>query len=352
MKIRKQWAACLLLLAAGLLFCGCASSSGEEQPAPDGKAKLKVVATIFPPCDFVRQIGGDYVEVTQLLKPGMEAHSYEPSPRDIIRITQSDLFLYAGGESDVWVEEILAGNDADVASYSLLEWVDPLEEETVEGMQVTGHHHEHGEAEHGPDGAGEAHDHEAETDGHYHDAVHLEEEEYDEHVWTSCANAILLVEKIRDTMCELDPDRSEIYMRNAEVYLMQLEKLDEEYREMAEGAKRKVLIFGDRFPFLYLVRTYGLEYYAAFPGCSSETEPNAATIAFLTDKVREGNIPVIFRLELSNGKIAESIAETTGAETEVLHSCHTLTKEEQERGETYLSLMRQNLEALRKALYE
>ena len=173
----------MIVFTAGLLLTGCSAVPKEAEPAPDGKEKVQVVTTIFPPCDFVRQIGGEYVEVTQLLKPGMEAHSYEPSPADIIRITKSDLFLYAGGESDVWVEEVLDGNDAQVTACSLLDWVDPLEEETTEGMQVTGHHHEHEEGE---------------TDG-----VHLEEAEYDEHVWTSPVNAKLLVENIRDMLISI-----------------------------------------------------------------------------------------------------------------------------------------------------
>ena len=330
MKRFRQRMLLFFIMTAGLLLTGCSAVRQEAGPAPDGGERVRVAATIFPPCDFVRQIGGEYVDVVQLLKPGMEPHSYEPSPADIIRIMDSDLFLYAGGESDVWVEEILEGSDRAPVSCSLLDWVDPLEEETSEGMQVKEHHHEHAEGE---------------TDG-----VHLEETEYDEHVWTSPVNAQLLVEQIRDVLISLDPGREEIYEKNAAAYLEELRALDEDYRQMTENAKRKTLVFGDRFPFLYLVRTYGLEYYAAFPGCSGESEPSAATIAFLTDQVEEEGIPVVFQLELSNGRVADAIAEAAGAETEILHSCHTLTVSEAERGETYLSLMRRNLEALRHAL--
>lgn len=330
MKRFRQRMLLFFIMTAGLLLTGCSAVRQEAGPAPDGGERVRVAATIFPPCDFVRQIGGEYVDVVQLLKPGMEPHSYEPSPADIIRIMDSDLFLYAGGESDVWVEEILEGSDRAPVSCSLLDWVDPLEEETSEGMQVKEHHHEHAEGE---------------TDG-----VHLEETEYDEHVWTSPVNAQLLVEQIRDVLISLDPCREEIYEKNAAAYLEELRALDEDYRQMTENAKRKTLVFGDRFPFLYLVRTYGLEYYAAFPGCSGESEPSAATIAFLTDQVEEEGIPVVFQLELSNGRVADAIAEAAGAETEILHSCHTLTVSEAERGETYLSLMRRNLEALRRAL--
>ena len=330
MKRFRQRMLLFFIMTAGLLLTGCSAVRPEAGPAPDGGERVRVAATIFPPCDFVRQIGGEYVDVVQLLKPGMEPHSYEPSPADIIRIMDSDLFLYAGGESDVWVEEILEGSDRAPVSCSLLDWVDPLEEETSEGMQVKEHHHGHAEGE---------------TDG-----VHLEETEYDEHVWTSPVNAQLLVEQIRDVLISLDPGREEIYEKNAAAYLEELRALDEDYRQMTENAKRKTLVFGDRFPFLYLVRTYGLEYYAAFPGCSGESESSAATIAFLTDQVEEEGIPVVFQLELSNGRVADAIAEAAGAETEILHSCHTLTVSEAERGETYLSLMRRNLEALRHAL--
>lgn len=336
---------CVVFVFSLLLLTGCGRyGQGEtaQDTAPDGRAKVQVITTIFPPFDFVRRVGGEYVEVNMLLKPGMEAHSYEPTPRDIIRITESDLFLYAGGESDVWVEELLKGNDAEVRSYSLLSWVDPLEEESLEGMQTRGHYHDG----HDHEGRGEEFSAALEAE----QGTHLEEGEYDEHVWTSPANAILIVEKIRDTLISLDPERAAVYEKNAGDYLEELEQLDADYREVTEQAKRHTLVFGDRFPFLYLVRNYGLSYYAAFPGCSSETEPSAATIAFLTDEVEEEQIPVVFRLELSNGKVAEAIAEVTGTETAMLHSCHTLTREEMERGETYLSLMRQNLEQLDKAL--
>lgn len=366
MKGNRRHVLTLTMLFFCFLFCGCAAGKNDgPETAPDGAPKLQVVGTIFPPCDFVRQIGGDYVEVTQLLKPGMEAHSYEPSPRDVIRIAESDLFLYAGGESDVWVEELLAGNDGNTTACSLLAWVEPLEEETREGMQVSGgHHHSHEKEDLWE---GEAHDgdfHEEENthgeenthrEGTYHGETSAHggvrlEGEYDEHVWTAPANAYLLVERIRDEMIALDPDRAWIYESNAEAYLGRLRELEAEYAETLASVGRRTLVFADRFPFLYLVRSYGLEYYAAFPGCSPQTEPAAATIAFLTDRVRQEEIPVIFYQESSDGRIAEAIAEMTGAKTRILHSCHTLTREEEERGESYLSLMERNLEMLKEAL--
>lgn len=342
-KSGKWLLCCLMIGLACFLVSGCKlSEKTESRIAPDGSPKLQVVATIFPPYDFVRQIGGEYVEVYQLLKPGMEAHSFEPTPRDIIRVMESDLFLYAGGESDVWVEELLSGMDGEFRSCSLLDWVEPLEEETREGMQVRGDHHGHGgEESHGEE---ERHPDDVPQEGVLLDG------EYDEHVWTAPANAILLVEQIRDEMITLDPARAEIYRANAEQYLQSLRELEKEYAFVLGKAQRRVLLFADRFPFLYLARRYGLDYYAAFPGCSPETEPSASTIAFLTDRVEEEGLPLILYLESSNGKIARAIGEATDTEIAVLHSCHTLTREEEEAGETYLSLMKKNLKILDKAL--
>ena len=302
----------ILMIITILTACG---GTDKKTADPD---KLQIVTTIYPPYDFVKNIGGDLVELTMLLKPGMESHSYEPTPADIIRIMNSDVFLYAGGESDVWVEDLLGAGETDTQAYALLDWVDPIEEETVEGMQTKGHSHEHEEEE--------ACDHEHDSDG----AVHLHEEEYDEHVWTSPQNAMLIVGKIRDIFCSLDPANAEVYQNNAGIYLNKLEELDRTFRDLTANARRNTLIFGDRFPLLYFVRTYGLEYYAAFPGCSMETEPSASMVAFLTQKVKEEQVPVIFYLELSNGKIAEAIAECTGAQTAVFYSGHAITADDLE----------------------
>lgn len=339
---------CLLLLLVLVLTAGCSANTGGGTEAASDK--LQVVTTIFPPCDFVKNIGGDRVEVTMLLKPGMESHSYEPTPKDIIKIMNCDLFLYAGGESDVWVEELLAGNDREVRSKALLDWVDPLEEEHAEGMQIKAHGHDHDHEEE-QDHEGEAdHDHENDSSEQHSHAVHLEEEEYDEHVWTSPKNAMVIVDEICSQLSELDPENAAFYRANADAYKEELKALDSAFEEVVAGASRKEVVFGDRFPLLYFVKTYGLEYYAAFPGCSMETEPSAATIAFLTEKVREDEIPVVFYLEMSNGKIADAIAEAAGAETAVFYSGHAITAADMANGENYLSLMYKNVETLKKAL--
>ncbi len=321
-----------------MLFAGCGQRITDSTvPDADGTAgsekKLQIVTTIFPPYDFARQIAGEKAQITMLLKPGMESHSYEPTPADIIKIMNSDIFLYAGGESDVWVEELLEGNDGHTQSYALLDWVDPLEEETSEGMQVREHDHAH-----------------IQEEGDY--AVHLEDTEYDEHVWTSPQNAMVIVEKLCRVMEEADPQNASVYESNTEEYERKLKELDEAFREVVDRAKRKTLVFGDRFPLLYFVKTYGLDFYAAFPGCSMETEPSAATIAFLTDEVKAEKIPVVFRLEMSNGKIAQAIAEATGAKTAVFYSGHSITADDLAAGEDYLSLMYRNVETLKEALWE
>lgn len=343
-----------LALSAALSGCG-RLPEGSASRAPDEK-RLRIVTTIFPPYDFARRIGGENVEVTMLLKPGMESHSYEPTPVDIMTIMNSDIFIYAGGESDVWVEELLEGNDRRVESYALLDWVDPLEEETAEGMQVKGHDHDHADEDHAGEEA-ENGEHTAPDEpengndaAHGSGAVHLDESEYDEHVWTSPKNAVVIVETLCGIMSEKDPAHAAVYAENAASYSEELKELDGAFEAVVERSGRRTLVFGDRFPLLYFVKTYGLDYYAAFPGCSMETEPSAATIAFLTDKVKQEQIPVIFYLEMSNGKIAEAIAETTGAKTMVFYSGHSISAEDLAAGEDYLSLMYRNVEALRTAL--
>jgi zinc transport system substrate-binding protein len=310
--MRKQ--AVLLLLACCLLaFSACGS---RKAPADEG---LQVVVSAFPEYSLAKAVGGDLVEVTLLLKPGMEAHSYEPTPQDILAIRGAKLFIYGGGESDVWADRLLASGDlGDTKVLALMDHALLRREETQEYMTV--------------EEAGE------------------EGDEYDEHVWTSPKNMILLTEAVRDALTELDPANAEDYKMLSDGYIGQLEALDGRLRELAETSKRKLLVFGDRFPFLYLVREYGLEYAAAFPGCSGETDANPATVAHLIDTVREAGIPVVFKCDLSAGKLADTIAEAAGAKVLTLYSVHTVSKDDFDAGTGYLALMEKNPEALREAL--
>ena len=315
----------LSLLLAGVLLlgalCGCSAPAEQEEG-------LSVVATIFPQYDFARQVMGSSDDLTMLLRPGQEVHSYEPTPQDIIAIQNCDLFIYVGGESDAWIEDVLEGMDTShMVILSLMDLVDPLEEDTDSVLENPEEHsHEDGEA------------------------THLHEEEYDEHVWTSPKNAMLITQAICDALCDIDPSNAQIYRQNTAAYLEQLEELDQDFREVIGSASRDTLIFGDRFPLLYFVREYGLNYYAAFPGCASETEPSAATVARLIDLVREEQVPVVYQIELSNGNIARSIADSSGAKVETFYTCHNITRDDFNAGETYLSLMERNVNSLKEAL--
>lgn len=321
-KLNKYFIFGIVMLLAMLTFSACKDKNkGKENKVDEGK--MNVVATIFPEYDFLRQIAGDHINLTMLLKPGAESHSFEPTPKDIKNIEHANLFVYVGGDSDSWVESILESIDTtDTKIVTLMDCVDLVEEETVEGMTP--------EAEEAGDGE--------------------EEVEYDEHVWTSPKNAIVIVQKLCDALCEIDPANKEDYIRNTNDYTKKLENLDQEFKEVVDTAKRKEIIVGDRFPFRYLVEEYGLTYYAAFPGRSTDTEANAATIAVLTDKVKEDAIPVVFHIELSNGKICDSICEETGAKSEQLNAVHNVTKEDFEAGITYLDMMEHNVHVLKEAL--
>ena len=312
--------AVLVLLSA---LSGCGPQVEQDE------SKVQVVSTLFPYYDFARQIGGDRVEVTLLLSPGRESHSFEPTPLDVIRISEADVFLYNGGEGEVWVDETMDAYDApDQVVCRMMDYVDVLEEELVEGMEAEGgHDHDH-------------EDHEEDSD----------EIEYDEHIWTSPVNAKLLAQAVCDALTEADPEGADYYAANLAAYDEDLTELDEAFRQVVAEGKRDILVFGDRFPLLYFCKTYGLRYRAAFQGCSSDTEPSVKTLAYLIDKINEEHIPVVYHLELSSEAITNVICESTGAKSLQFHSCHNLSREDFEQGATYLSLMWQNVEALKEGL--
>lgn len=340
-------------LILGMMLTGCGMSGrqteqngGKEQNKVENE-KISVVATIFPQYDFVRQIAGENVELKMLLKPGEETHSYEPTPQDIIAIQNSDLFIYVGGENDAWVEDILESMpDNGRKTLKLVDCVDTVEEEHVEGMkEERGHDHDEDDAEHEVEHEEDEADHEEHGQEETH-SVH----EIDEHVWTSPLNAVKIVEQIKEELCEIDSENAPDYEKNAEAYVAQLKELDQEFQHVVDHSKRKLMIFGDRFPFRYFAEAYGLDYYAAFSGCASDTEPSAATMAFLINKVQDENIKTVLKMELSNENIAKAIAEATNADVKEFYSCHNLTAEQFADGETYLSLMEKNVETLREVL--
>ena len=302
----------LLALALSLSLCACAAP-GEK--ADDGK--LQIVTTLFPYYDFARAIAQDRADVTLLLSPGREAHSFEPTPLDAVTISEADVFLYNGGEGEYWVEGMLdaAGEHIAVAS-RMMDYVDALNEEYVEGMQgADGHDHDH---EHG---SHDDHDHDHEEDEHDSDEI-----EYDEHIWTSPKNAVVLCRAVCDAVCRADAGNAEFYRANCENYCAQLEDLDARFAALCESAPRRLLIFADRFPMLYFCREYGLDYRAAFHGCSGDTEPSLATIKFLIDKVEDEDIPVVYTIDFGTKKVAAVVSECTGAAIETLYSMQTVSR--------------------------
>ena len=303
--------ACICVLA----LAGCASLSPVE-------ARFSVVASSFPDYGFARAIAGDLAEVSMLLPPGQESHSFEPTPPDILKIQRCDVFIYGGGESDEWVRGILDSMDTShMAIVTLMDCVEPLEEE--DALE--------------PEAFWEAED-------------ELALPEYDEHVWTSPRNAALIARKIADALCEADSFNAETYRSNLAGYLEQLDALDARFREIAAQGRRKTIVFGDRFPFRYFAEAYGLKYYAAFRGCSTETEPSPSTVRILIERIKAEKIPVVFCIELSDRRMAEMIGDNTGAKVLRLHSCHNVSKEDFNAGKTYLDFMNENTAALQEAL--
>lgn len=323
------------LLAVLLSFCGCTAWNNVPAASDDS---LYILTTIFPPYDFAREItdGADNVTVQQLLKPGMESHTFDPTPADILAVQNCDLFVCTGGVSDAWVQTLLdAAPGAEQKCVRMIDLVDAVEETHIEGST---HRHEH------------EHDHDAEEPHDHETTVDSDHVEYDEHVWCDPHNAMRITEALCEQICALDPANEILYRENTGDYLQALTDLDDALHHITDHAVHRTLVFGDRFPMRYLCDAYGLGYRAAFPGCAAESEPSAATMIFLIEKVREENIPAILTIEMSNRKIAQTISEETGAPILMMHSCHNRTADEAAENKTYLDLMYENAHVLSKAL--
>lgn len=372
---------CLTLLAGILGGCG-----RSAQRSFDEDGKLHIVTSIFAAYDFARHVGGERADVRLLLTPGSEAHSFEPTPQDIIAIEQCDIFVCTGGENDAWVETILdAIDNPDLEIIRMIDYAHELhEEEEVQGMQEEGgllsgifggghHHHHHADHEEAEDHDHEAHedheehddhedhedheehddheDHEAHEDTGHEDHDHEEEEtEWDEHVWMDLENAANICEAIAGVCSLKDPAGTDTYIANCGEYSAELAKIDTEIENIVRTGKRGELIFADRFPARYFIERYGLEYYAAFPGCSENTEASAATVSFLIDRAREDKVPVVLKMELSSGKLAAVVAEEAGTEVAEFYTGHNVTAEDFELGITFADMMRRNAELLGRAL--
>lgn len=320
-----------LLLLAGLVGCGDTNTEKKSEKSED----LVIVATLFPQYDFAREIIGEYGTVSLLLDPGMESHSFDPTTADMKEINSADLFLYTGPELETWVAQIEDSFSKDLRVVN-------LSEDLMEQLTAEAHEEEAGEEHREETETHETDIHEEEShaheEGHHHDV--------DPHIWTNPVYAMEMVEKIRDAVCELDPEHAESYRANAEKYLAQLENLDKTFEEIVETGARKEVVHGGRFALYHFAKRYGLTFYAAYDSCEAQMEPSAKTVANLTNRVKEDKIPVIFYEELVEPKVARSISEETGAELLLLHSCHNVSAEEFKAGVTYLGLMQQNAENL------
>lgn len=307
----------LLIVCLFLLFSCSSADEGNDD-------RLEIMAASFPSYDAARAVAGDLASITMLVPPGGGEHSYEPSIEDVIRISESDLFIYNGGESDTWITYILSDLDSATSTFSLLENAAFTLYEDEENIAWKEENH----------------------DGHDHSHGRV----LDEHVWTSLENEIAIIQALCEEIASLDEDNREVYESNAASYIEDIREVQGTIRDIVENGMRREIIVADRFPLLYFVTEFSLDYYAAYPGCSSESEPSAKTVAFLIDKVREDGIPVVLHMELANTLLSEVVAEETGAAVMEFSSCHNVSKRVFDSGVTYVDLMRQNAAVLKEAL--
>lgn len=399
-KRKRGWLHCTA--AAVLLGMALIAGFAGERPERRGGLhqgeelqddRLSVVTTIFPYYDFVRQVAGDRVKLKLIVPAGMDSHSFEPTPADMAAMEQADVLICNGGGMEQWVYQVLDSLDTShMEILTMMDYVDVVEEEHVEGMEDGSHTHKDSHFHEDSDAHEDGHtykDSDVHEDGHSHkdsdvheiDCNYTYEEsggkhgyeacthggteyqelfdqrdghemeiEYDEHIWTSPVNAQAIVAIISEALCEASPENQEYFQASRDEYLGELKKLDAQLREVVAQGRHRMIVVADKFPFRYFADEYGLSYRAAFSGCSADTEPSAKTIAYLIDKVREAQIGAVYYLELSSHRTAEIISEETGAKPLLLHSCHNVTRRQLEEGVTYLQLMQGNAENLRKGL--
>ena len=298
---------------------GCTKSNEGEKKDEGTEKDIKIVATLFPQYDFAREIAGEKAEVEMLMDPGVESHTYEPTPADIIEIGNSDLFIYTGENMEPWANTIIESIDnKDVKVLDVSKGIT---------LEKDGHHQDEHEEEH------------KEHEEHNH--------ELDPHIWTSPINAMKMVSNIVESLSEIDPDNSDYYKSNGDAYLEKLTNLDNSFRDLMKSAKRNKIIIGDRFAMNYFTEEYGIEWEAAFDSCAANSEPSVKVIKDLIEDIKEENIPVVYYCELSNMKVAKSLQAETGVDILELHSCHTVTKEDFQSGITYIDIMTRNLENLK-----
>lgn len=307
----------MLIISLIFSFCSCNTSNNDN-------GKISVVTSNFPAYCFAKEVCGNNAEVTLLLPLGSESHHYEPTGKDLIKIQNSDLFIYTGGESDTWIDTILSSIDTKVNTLKMIDCVELL-----------------------PIGSISENNANNEKDNTHND----NDVEYDVHVWTSPINAIEITRAISDELCKLDKDKKASYEENTSKYIDSLNLLHNDFITFFDTVQNKTMVFGDRFPLLYFAHEYNIDYASAFPGCSEHSEPSATAIAELIEKINSENISTVYYIEFSNQNIANTISEATGARTALFYSCHNISQEQFDNGEDYISLMRANLNTLKDAMH-
>lgn len=348
-------------------MAGCGKTTEKED-----NYRLKIVTSLFPYYDMARAVIGDVkgIDLKMTVTPGQDSHSFEPTPSDVIQMENADVLIYNGGSLETWIDTLLDSlNNKNQIQMKMMDYVDVLNEEIVEGMDTRFEEHDHDEHSHKEDNHNKEnhkedshseenhkednHSEDSSNDSEFHNEDSEEEhEETDEHIWTSPVNEIIMTEKICETLSKALPEEKENFQKNAENYISQLKELDNEFRTIVENAKINEIIFADKFPLQYFAKEYGLKYYAAFPGCGSDMEPSAKTIAFLVDRIKEDNIKAVFYLELSSHIVADAIETDTGAKPLQFNSCHNITQKQFDSGVTYVDLMKENVNNLKIALGE
>lgn len=361
----------VFIVTISMIFgmAGCGKTTEKED-----NYRLKIVTSLFPYYDMARAVIGDVkgIDLKMIVTPGQDSHSFEPTPSDVIQMENADVLIYNGGSLETWIDTLLDSlNNKNQIQMKMMDYVDVLNEEIVEGMDTrfdshdehshSEDSHNHKEHSHSEDSYNQEEGSHSEdslkNEEHSHDSEvsDYEEEshnETDEHIWTSPVNEIIMTEKICETLSKALPEEKENFQKNAENYISQLKELDNEFRTIVENAKTNEIIFADKFPLQYFAKEYGLKYYAAFPGCGSDMEPSAKTIAFLVDKIKEDNIKAVFYLELSSHIVADAIETDTGAKPLQFNSCHNITQKQFDSGVTYVDLMKENVNNLKIALGE
>ena len=338
-------------------MAGCGKTTEKED-----NYRLKIVTSLFPYYDMARAVIGDVkgIDLKMTVTPGQDSHSFEPTPSDVIQMENADVLIYNGGSLETWIDTLLDSlNNKNQIQMKMMDYVDVLNEEIVEGMDTRFEEHDHDEHSHKEDNHNkenhkeDSHSEDSSNDSEFHNEDSEDgHEETDEHIWTSPVNEIIMTEKICEILSKALPEEKENFQKNAENYISQLKELDNEFRTIVENAKINEIIFADKFPLQYFAKEYGLKYYAAFPGCGSDMEPSAKTIGFLVDKIKEDNIKAVFYLELSSHIVADAIETDTGAKPLQFNSCHNITQKQFDSGVTYVDLMKENVNNLKIALGE